>query len=252
MKPTTDWMAKSFETFNNKYFNGELTLPNFSIRCNNEYWGYYMPDGTYKKLSRVFKPNGPGTIYLNGKWDREEKDWEGTLIHEMIHMYINEVLLKYPINAHGKEFNEIANRINQDGYNIQKTNEKKSTDVYNGNNGSNKSYNYQLPEKGFKACLLCFLNQPNDPNNTVWVFKAEPDKLQDYINTAKSLKPINGADSINVYYCYSTEINSMPSSPTTLDGIGANGFYDAIYLLKEKYNAILGKKNFRFFRTIQL
>ena len=44
----------------------------------------------------------------------------------------------------------------------------------------------------------------------------------------------------------------MPSSPTTLDGIGANGFYDAIYLLKEKYNAILGKKNFRFFRTIQL
>ena len=28
MKPTTDWMARSFETFNNKYFNGELTFEN--------------------------------------------------------------------------------------------------------------------------------------------------------------------------------------------------------------------------------
>ena len=251
MKPTMDWMAESFDNFNRQYFGGKLTLPKFSTRCSGEYWGYYMPNGNFNRLTREFKPNGPGTIYLNGKWNREERDWEGTLLHEMIHMYINEVLRKYPLNAHGKDFNNIANRINQiGGYDIQKTNEKKDTDTFDDPNANQPKY--ELPSDDFKACLLCFVNQPNDATNEIWVFKAEPENLQAYINTAKLLTPINGADSVKVYYCYASEIENMPSSPTTLEGFGAEGYYDALYKLKELYGARLGDKNFRLFRTIKL
>lgn len=251
MRPTLGWMSQAFDEFNRKYFGGKLTLPRFSTRCGNEYWGYYMPDGNFNRLTREFIPNGPGTIYLNGKWEREERDWESTLIHEMIHMYINEVLRKYPVNAHGKYFKEIADRINQDGFEIYKNNEKKDTDVYHGSKGADLS-KYQYPTGDSESCLICFINQPNDHTNKMWVFKAEPDRLQEYIDTAKLLKPINGADEVTVYYCYSNEVKNMPSSSTTLEGFGARGPYHAISLLNQKYGAILGQRNFRLFKKIDL
>lgn len=249
MKPDVDWMAQSFVDFNKKYFGGRLTLPKFSTRCSNEYWGYYMPNGTYNKFKRTFHQKGPGTIYLNGNWEREEQDWQGTLLHEMIHMYINEVEKFYPVLPHGESFKVWANRINADGYNIMETNEKKPTDINHGNNGYE---NYKLPSDGVDASLLCFINQPNDPNYKTWVFRADPDDIQDCIDSAKNLKPINGADEMTIYYCYAPEIKSMPSSPTTLDGFGVLGYYAAINFIKKNYGIYLGKKNLRLFKKIPL
>lgn len=253
MKPTIAWMSQTFDEYNRKYFGGKLRLPNFSTRCSNQHWGYYMPDGTYNKVTRTFKPNGFGTLYLNGNYDREENDLIGTLLHEMIHMYINTVMLKYPLNPHGRYFTSFANRLNQDGWNIMESNEQKDSDKYDSENGNEKtSFKYRLPSPDDETYLICIINQPNDPNFSTWLFRAEQENLNDYINTAKKLKNINGAESMAIYHCYAQELGQMPADSATLPGIGARGYHSALYELNKKYGVILGKKNFRLLKEIPL
>jgi hypothetical protein len=212
-----------------------------------------MPDGNYNKITRTFEPNGFGTLYLNGNYDREENDLIGTLLHEMIHMYINTVMLKYPLNPHGKDFSAFASRLNQDGWNIMETNEKKDTDKYDSENGDKKStFKYGLPSPDDKMYLICIIKQPNDPNFKTWLFRAEEENLNDYINTAKNLKNINGAESITIYHCYAQELGQMPADPSTLEGVGAIGYHGVLYELKKKYGVTLGNKNFRLFKEIPL
>lgn len=256
MKPTTEWMSENFDKFNRAYFRGKLSLPTFSTRCNANYFGFFKPNGTTNRLTGKYTPNGPGTLILNGGYDRVEKDWEGTLLHEMIHMYIYEVDLVEPRNLHGKEFIKWANYLNQidSGWNISESNEKKETDIHDSEKiGGYKEGSYKYPSGNFKTHILCFLSQPKDQQFKMWLFKADYNKFNEYIETCKKLKDINGAEYIDVYHCYSDEIELMPiADPQILNGIGDGGFYRLLFDLQQKYGATLGKRNLRFFKKITL
>ena len=111
---------------------------------------------------------------------------------------------------------------------------------------------FQLTILDDETYLICIINQPNDPNFSTWLFRAEQENLNDYINTAKKLKNINGAESMAIYHCYAQELGQMPADSATLPGIGARGYHSALYELNKKYGVILGKKNFRLLKEIPL
>ena len=246
MKPTLPWMAQAFDEYNAKYFGGRLARPRFSLRCNPNYWGYYQPNATYNRITRRTTVKSPGTLFLNGNYSREERDWIGTMLHEMIHMYINTVMRKYPINDHGDDFYNIAMRINQDGWNISEANEKKSTDrEVQGNEADERSPEERL----VKPHIFCVINQPQNNSFKLWGFRADFNNLQAYISTAKR---INGANAIYVYYCYSSRLNQMPTSPDNLMGVGANDYESLIRTVSQIIGERLTKENFNLAKTITL
>lgn len=117
MKVTAEWAEQAFDLYNEKYFQNKLKKPRFVLECDPGYFGYYRPHAAFdkwtRKITRVFSP---GTLYLNARYaNRSEKQWTETLLHEMIHMYINTVRKVYPRKDHGREFTELADRLNEEG-----------------------------------------------------------------------------------------------------------------------------------------
>ena len=53
-------------------------------------------------------------------FDRSDKDFCNTILHEMIHLYIRQNNIKDTRPHHGKVFYQIADRINQYGWNISR------------------------------------------------------------------------------------------------------------------------------------
>ena len=246
MKPTIPWLQQAFGFYNEKYFGGRLKTPKFSLNCPYGNWGFYTPNGTFNRITRRATIFGPGTLSLTSKYSRDEKDLIGTLLHEMIHMYINTVMLKYPTNPHGREFQEIAQRLNQDGWNISEANEKKLTDrEVQGDEADERGHEERL----VKPHVFCVINQPQSNSFKLWGFRADFNNLQAYISTAKK---INGANVINVYYCYSSNLNQMPTSPDNLAGVGANDYESLIKIVSRIIGERLTKENFNLAKTITL
>lgn len=245
MKPTLPWMKQAFATYNAKYFHNRLKTPNFSLDCPEGNWGFYYPDGTFNAITRKAKIFGPGTIYLNPDFSRDEKDLIGTLLHEMIHMFINTVLLKYPINAHGSDFQEFADFLNQDGWNISEANEKKITDT------TDDTGDEEYANRTIQPSIFCIIEQPNDAQYKVWGFRAEYNQLNSYIQTARKTKN-NGATVLNVYYCYSANMSKLPSSPRDLRGVGAQDYNTLLSRVSRIIGEQLSQDNFKLTQTITL
>ena len=249
MKPTIPWMQQTFSEYNTKYFGGRLEFPEFKLRCPERGdWGYYEPNARYNRLTRKVTVITPGTICLDGSYSREEKDWIGTMLHEMIHMYVNTVMRLYPKDIHGEEFITIAEYINKDGWGISESNEVKETDK--------KVSGYESDERDIESRLIkphvfCIINQPEDAENKLWGFRAEYNKLNQYIATAQKLKQY-GAVTLDIYYCYSGNLSNLPSSPTDLKGVGANGYNQLIRRISKFINERLTKENFNLVKTITL
>lgn len=133
MIPTIDWMQQSFTTYNNLYFGGKLPTPRFEVSKNcivngQEVWGYYDLKANFSYVTRrITKVHDIGVICLTSKYSRSEADVIGTLLHEMIHEYIYLVLGIYPVLKHGIIFQQIAKRIESDGWDVT-SNDKKNTD----------------------------------------------------------------------------------------------------------------------------
>ena len=103
MKVTKSQLQKWFILFNQLYFNNEL--PMVVITTNNR---------CTKRLGQcnVIKRQ----IDITTTYDREEKWYKETLIHEMLHLY---TYVKYNYLGHSKYFKTIANRLNsQYGWHI--------------------------------------------------------------------------------------------------------------------------------------
>ena len=83
MKLTLLYIENSFIKYNEKYFNGELVMPTFEITNSKIVLGQMETkyDMFYKKrfILRVSK-----------YYDRTEKQYDETIIHEMIHQYISQ------------------------------------------------------------------------------------------------------------------------------------------------------------------
>lgn len=104
MKLTIDFLKVNHKKYNELYFNNSLTMPNFLIKktCKKTL-GYYM--------------KSKNIIMISTFYERTERDIIRTLIHEMIHQFIDEQNIK-DTSTHGYVFKGIANRINVDGWNI--------------------------------------------------------------------------------------------------------------------------------------
>ena len=88
--------------YNTKYFNGVLSMPNFVLGKHRSRLGHYCISKNEIMISVFFK--------------RSEDDFMQTLIHEMIHQYIQEQRI-IDTGPHGRKFKSIAERINRDGWN---------------------------------------------------------------------------------------------------------------------------------------
>ena len=244
MIPTVQWMRMAFHKFNNQYFGSKLAEPRFDTNPPQGDWGHYKPQA-YVKRGVVTKLLGPGIISLTTKYSRSEKDVISTLLHEMIHMYTITCLGIYPNDQHDFNFQHLANRINQDGWNISATNEIKDTDVEGGDD-TEEDYN----NRTVKPCIFCVIQKPNGQNYKFWGFKAHQN-LQGYIALAKQLKNY-GADKLFIYYCYSHNMLSMPEGGKMLSGVGGETMEDMLLRLSRTIREKLTTQDFKLYKEISL
>lgn len=110
MKPTVQFIEDKFSQFNAMMFGGQLTMPPILLSRARTFVGQCAA----KKRRTLFR----GTelfdfrLKFNVCFDLSEREWEDTIIHEMIHYHIGVNKLK-DTSAHGKLFRQIMTTINQ-------------------------------------------------------------------------------------------------------------------------------------------
>lgn len=240
MKPNTEWMAEKFAEYNRKYFNGSLTEPKFSLSCPDDMLGQYLPDAMANRFTgKISKIMSAGTLCLNGKYSRSEKDWTDTLLHEMIHIYTITVQRKNSRTPHGDDFMSMAAMINKDGWGVSEKNELNLIETDN-------EAHVSRPEG-----IFCIINKPRGKNYKVWGFNADPETLYKFIETAKSLKPA-GATEISLYSFKSKGLSALPHDSGTLVGIGAGSTDELMATLRNVTGENITAGNFRMVRKIPL
>lgn len=106
--------------FNAKYFNGELPVLKVVTVTdkNDETWHTYPRlkwEGRFRKLWGQYKPNGRGTgvIKLARNCAKDPVQVRSTLLHEMVHAYLDMKGTDDGIKGHGPNFILEAKRINE-------------------------------------------------------------------------------------------------------------------------------------------
>lgn len=113
---TIGFISENFHKFNKEYFNDELQTPSFEITRVKSYLGQYH--WKYSFDGDLIE----NVIRISNMFDRSETDYQNTIIHEMIHLYIRQNHIKDTRRHHGRVFNSIADRINrQGGWHIART-----------------------------------------------------------------------------------------------------------------------------------
>lgn len=115
-------LKKRFKQFNERYFNGCLVEPDFVINGNRWVAGMFNSnvfiekdeDGSeYASMLTKLK------IRLSKHLIKNSRILDNILLHEMIHYY--GYFMNIDIEGtHGEFFMDMAESINEDGYNIQK------------------------------------------------------------------------------------------------------------------------------------
>lgn len=114
-------LKKRFKKFNEKYFGGELIEPKFIVG------GSRWTAGQFKCRFYVDEENGVEyatklvnlKIYFSKRLLKNSRILDNIMLHEMIHYY--GYYMNYDINGlHEDYFLKMAEKINKDGYNIQK------------------------------------------------------------------------------------------------------------------------------------
>lgn len=111
MTPTIDYLIKYFDIYNVKYFYGKLPRPVFELNNSIQWLGYY------RRISVDSRK-----IVISKAYEGPEVFFQNTLIHEMIHYYLDYIgdVDKGWRHIHGPNFKREATRINQDGWNIKR------------------------------------------------------------------------------------------------------------------------------------
>ena len=105
MVADVDNIRETFIRCNNAYFGGKLPEPSFEIihTYNRCAYFYYSLDWKHR-----FAP----IICFTDYYDFTEKMFVDLMCHEMIHYYLAYFDIDRKVK-HGKEFNEMANRLNK-------------------------------------------------------------------------------------------------------------------------------------------
>ena len=115
MTLTTDILRTWFRQFNADYFGDELPEPRLALSKARTRLGTMTCKCTRRMLKRVYSDF---TIRISIYYDCTEREFQETLLHEMIHYYI--VYKRIPdTSSHGSAFRGMMNRLNsQYGWNI--------------------------------------------------------------------------------------------------------------------------------------
>jgi len=116
MTPTIDFIQEQFNTFNKAYFDGVLPMPNFVITRARTLLGQFVCTKRNVWLFFEGKPMDC-TIKISGFYDMPEREYQNTLLHEMIHYYISYRRIK-DTSPHGQVFREMMQRLNDEGWSI--------------------------------------------------------------------------------------------------------------------------------------
>lgn len=198
MELTICFIRESFHKYNKKYFNSELIEPNFSIINTKTILGRF-------KVRNTFYGSKSYTIEISKYYLRNEKQYNNTIIHEMIHQYIKQKGIK-DTSSHGYYFKNIAERINRDGWNISRCNSMEDTDI----SAENKK-EYHV----FKYI---------DRRGKYFLFVSSKSSVDIYINFMKKYK---------YEYKYFTSLDSMKYGKLTACRCRIRGYY----ITKDEYDS---------------
>ena len=119
MKITESQMSEMFKELNEQYFDGQLDTPNFRVVHTMDALGLYCHD-----------TNG-NEIRITDVYDRDDRSYRQTMLHEMIHQKIDQFRLK-DNSEHGKVFMNEAARLNDLGWDITPVSDSSSFSVNEG------------------------------------------------------------------------------------------------------------------------
>ena len=106
---TTDYLNMKFNEYNEKYFDGTLSVATIVVSHTKKILGrcgYKVIDGKRVHL-----------IEVSDYFVRQEDEICNTLLHEMIHYYIQQFGL-HDSSPHGRVFKSMAESINEFGWHI--------------------------------------------------------------------------------------------------------------------------------------
>lgn len=124
MRPTLAFVTDRFNYFNDKIFGGELKPLTIRLSPARSFMGQL-------RHSHRRNPDGSVTHYdyrltISTFYDQTEAELEDTIIHEMIHYYLNHNGVR-DTSAHGQHFRAMMNRINKEhGRHITISNRRES------------------------------------------------------------------------------------------------------------------------------
>lgn len=192
---TIGFIADNFSKFNKEYFNGELQTPSFEITHVKSYLGqYHWKYGFGGDLME-------NVIRISNMFDRNETDYQNTIIHEMIHLYIRQNHIKDTRRHHGRVFNSIADRINrQGGWHIARTDSVEGCGLtdksyvnkfyiacfFNGSSG--RYFRFRINEKYLQYYKDRFDNYPTHYKNVFIYVSTDDKKYAHYPSCYKSVR----------------------------------------------------------------
>ncbi len=118
MTLTVDILNTWFRQFNADYFGGELPVPTLELSKARTRLGMMSCKWKMRMLKRVYTDF---KIRVSIYYDCTEREYQETLLHEMIHYYIAYKGIR-DTSSHGPAFCEIMHRLNSEyGWNISIT-----------------------------------------------------------------------------------------------------------------------------------
>lgn len=108
MRPTYKFIEETFSKYNDLIFEGSLPMPNFRLTTTRFAMG--------ATRTKVLNSQKYISIDISIRYDLPQEDYISTIVHEMIHYYIDYNDLQDD-DSHGKLFVSIMNQINAN-YNL--------------------------------------------------------------------------------------------------------------------------------------
>ena len=148
MTITISYLNEKFDFYNNLYFGGKLRKPTFRINHSKRALGTFCP--------MYFE------IEISDYYIRESKDYDNTLIHEMIHLY--QCQFKTEDRRHGSVFKAECKRINRYGWNLSRIDYKeynvnpKYNKVRESSTEYNVCYYYEKTKDKYFIFVICDSN----------------------------------------------------------------------------------------------
>lgn len=172
------WIRENFSKFNKKIFNDKLETPQFKIFKSSKV------NGRCSWRRNILSGACDFTISLSNYYNRTEKEFENTLIHEMIH-------LEFAQNGefrehHGRKWQKRAYEIGKEfGYEIKRCNQATSFERMANDKTKMTSANYIVRYKSKDGRKLMARISPKNLPKFVDFFNTHAENVEWFITTNK-------------------------------------------------------------------